>query len=55
MKYQKAFALFLAVLLLAGSLGDPIHNMTVYAQEEKKNEEKNAEENSALDIREFDS
>ena len=41
MKYQKAFALFLAVLLV-GSLGDPIHNMTVYAQEEKKTEENNA-------------
>lgn len=50
MKYQKAFALFLAVLLLAGSLGDPIHNMTVYAQEEKKSVENNAEENSVLDI-----
>lgn len=45
MKYQKAFALFLAVLLFAGSLGDPIHNVTVYAQEEKK-----AEENNTMDI-----
>ena len=42
MKYQKAFALFLAVLLLAGSLGDPIHNVAVYAQEEKKTQENNA-------------
>ena len=50
MKYQKAFALFLAVLLLAGSLGDPIHNVTVYAQEEKKAAGNNAEENSAMDI-----
>lgn len=45
MKYQKAFALFLAVLLFAGSLGDPIHNVTVYAQKEKK-----AEENNTMDI-----
>ncbi len=45
MKYQKAFALFLAVLLFAGSLGNPIHNVTVYAQEEKK-----AEENNTMDI-----
>ena len=45
MKYQKAFALFLAVLLFAGSMGHPIHNVTVYAQEEKK-----AEENNTMDI-----
>ena len=50
MKYQKAFALFLAVLLLAGSPGDPIHNVKVYAQEEKKAAGNNAEENSAMDI-----
>lgn len=45
MKYQKALAMFLAVLLLAGSQGDPIHNVTVYAKENKK-----AEENNAMDI-----
>lgn len=45
MKYQKALAMFLAVLLLAGSQGDPIHNVTVYAKEDKK-----AEENNAMDI-----
>lgn len=50
MKYQKAFALFLAVLLLAGSPGDPIHNVKVYAQEEKKAAGNDAEENSAMDI-----
>lgn len=44
-KYQKALAMFLAVLLLAGSQGDPIHNVTVYAKENKK-----AEENNAMDI-----
>lgn len=45
MKYQKALAMFLAVLLLAGSQGDPIHNVTVYAKENKK-----VEENNAMDI-----